>query len=135
MLPYLFIAIVLLLTALWMHAHQRRLADWLERHPEIPVAKERYLRSQVQRRTKVTYLVFALALGFVFGGVIQDPMIFIATWMAILALVMWMLLLGLVDAISTWNYLSVQRDLQAARKRALEEEARHRATSGRESSP
>lgn len=134
MLPYLFIAIVLLLTALWMHAHQRRLADRLEKHREMPAAKARYLYSQVRRRTKITYLVFALALGFVLGGVIRDPMIFIAYWMAILALVMWMLLLGLVDAISTWNYLSVQRDLQAARKRALEEESRQRPASSRESS-
>ncbi|MEX0791528.1 MAG: hypothetical protein WD045_00225 [Pirellulaceae bacterium] len=134
MLPYLFIAIVLLVTALWMHAHQRRLANRLEAHSEMPPAKARYLSSQIRRRTKVTYLVFALALGFVFGGVIRDPMIFIAYWMAILALVMWMLLLGLVDAISTWSYLSVQRDQQAARKRALEEEARHKTSSGRESS-
>jgi len=135
MLPYLFIAIVLLLTALWMHDQQRRLANHLEAHPELPKGKTRYLQSQIRRRTKITYLVFALALGFVFGGVIRDPMIFIAYWVAILALVMWMLLLGLVDAISTWNYVSVQRDLQAARKRALEEKARHKATSGRESAP
>ena len=126
-------AIAALLAAVALGAFLWQSEAWKRQQREAQAGFETaFYRQRHRRRVQISVLLAAVALAMAIGVWIPNPLVWSIFWFGILAVLTWIIILAMLDALSSHAFFdrirSRQMAEQAALQRELLEQARRRGS-------